>query len=278
MNKDQKLLEEAYCKIYESLKEPLYFGSEEHKQKWKEWLSIHSLNWKVNQEGSIDVRGSVVLRGERRLNDPFLSLFPLKVLPFQFNSVEGVFECFHNALTTLKGSPQTIGDSFLCSSNSLESLEGGPKVVKGNFTCYNNKLTSLKGSPEIVGESFDVSYNKITSLEGAPKTVGLHFDCTFNNLTSLEGSPKVIKGNFDCSNNDGLQSLVGGPEIVEGDFDCRGAVLTSLKGAPKVIKGQFIGFDFSDQDYRKYASRIEKTDKELSKDFSEEDLNILSDF
>ena len=197
-SKDQRLLEEAYCSIYESVEEPLYFGPQEHKQKWMEWLDAHSLSLKINQDGTINAKGSVDLDGEILLSDPFKSLFPLEALPFQFKTVEKDFDCRHNNLSNLKGSPETVGGSFLCYHNSIELLEGAPKIVQGSFLCYDNRFTSLQGCPEVIGGKFDCSYSKITSLEGGPKIVHGDFDCTQTKLVSLDGCPELIKGEFIC--------------------------------------------------------------------------------
>ena len=197
-SRDQRLLEEAYCRIYESVAEPLYFGPKEHKQKWMEWIAICSLNLKVNQDGTIDAKGSVDLDRERLLSDPFKSLFPLETLPFQFKTVEKDFDCRHNNLSNLKGSPETVGGSFLCYHNSIESLEGAPKIVQGSFLCYDNRFSSLQGCPEVIGGKFDCSYSNITSLEGGPKIVYGDFDCTQTKLESLNGCPELIEGKFIC--------------------------------------------------------------------------------
>ena len=59
--------------------------------------------------------------------------------------VTGDFECFTNDLTTLEGSPQSIG---------------------GNYNAYNNPLKSLKGVSEFIGGTFysdqfsDADYRK----------------------------------------------------------------------------------------------------------------------
>ena len=162
MNKDQKLLEEAYQSIYESAVEPLYFGPPERKQEFLDWLK--KLKHEVHSDGSVSVEGDVLLKE-----------LGLDRMPFNFRSATGHFDCYYNNLTSLKGAPKEIG---------------------GDFYCYCNYLTSLKGAPKKVGGGFYCHYNYLTSLKGAPNEVEGDFSCHNNKLTSLEGAPEIIKGDF----------------------------------------------------------------------------------
>jgi hypothetical protein len=166
MNKDQKLLEEAYQSIYESAREPEYFGPPERKQNLLRQLHMMSGMVEVHEDGSVSVHGEVDFTHHQIFQ-----------LPFKFKEVTG---------------------KFICMGNYLKSLEGAPEKVGGGFTCSSNQLSSLKGSPEVIEQYFDCSNNKITSLEGAPRIVKGDFWCRYNpNLTSLEGAPEFIGGVFD---------------------------------------------------------------------------------
>jgi hypothetical protein len=112
-------------------------------------------------------------------------------------------DCDNNNLTSLKGAPKSVGESFWCSANKLTSLEGAPQSVGVNFQCQGNKLTSLKGAPKSVKGNFWCHDNKLTSLKGAPQSVGVHFSCSDNKLTSLKGAPKSVGGYFHCEQNPG---------------------------------------------------------------------------
>ena len=90
---------------------------------------------------------------------------------------------------------KVVGD-FDCSYNTLTSLRGSPHTVGSNYYCHDNILTSLKGGPHTVDRVFDCSNNKLTNLIGAPKTVHLSFVCDGNDLTSLEGITTFIGGGF----------------------------------------------------------------------------------
>ena len=97
-------------------------------------------NYTVNDDGSIDVNGSVDL-----------SWCKLTELPLRFNKVTGYFDCSNNNLTTLKGCPKWIGGWFSCHDNQLTSLEFSPDYVGDYFSCSYNKLTDNYCETEIGG-------------------------------------------------------------------------------------------------------------------------------
>ena len=141
MNKDQKLLEEAYCKIYESTStEALYIGEPDRKQTFLDWLEYRK--YEVRPDGSLDTT-SVLFN---RLN--------LLKIPFAFNEVDGYFMCSMNKLRSLEGSPKIVKGDFFCDGNKLVSLKGAPKIVRGTFSCTQNPLQSLEGAPEVIEGEF----------------------------------------------------------------------------------------------------------------------------
>jgi hypothetical protein len=123
------------------------------------WIEDET-RWKRNSDGTIDVKGDILIQYNR-----------FKKLPVKFSFVSGKFLCDHNNLETLEGSPQTVEGSFDCSYNNLKTLEGGPMIVSEDYDCIHNAIESLKGSPEEVGGIFNCGYNELISLEGAPKKV-----------------------------------------------------------------------------------------------------------
>lgn len=146
MNKDQKLLEEAYQAIYESLKKPLYFGPPEIKRECLEWLA--ELDYEVHKDGSVSVN-----------EDAYFIDTTLRRIPFNFKKVAGSFVCNNCGLASLEGAPKEVGGNFICSSNGFNTLKGAPEKVEGDFTCFNNnkkfQLTSLEGAPEFIGGEFE---------------------------------------------------------------------------------------------------------------------------
>ncbi len=97
----------------------------------------------INNDGSIDVDGSVDISNGR-----------LTKIPFKFRHVSGGFYCCDNQLTSLEGAPKYVGGGFGCYGNQLTSLEGAPNRVSGGFYCDNNQLITLDGTPKTVGGRF----------------------------------------------------------------------------------------------------------------------------
>ena len=123
-----------------------------------------------NPDGTHDAEGNINL-----------SNYGLTRLPVKFNKVGGHFWCSHNPpLTTLEGSPRSVGGGFVCSNNQLTTLEGSPRSVVEDFVCSENQLTTLEGAPRSVGGGFSCYDNHLTTLEGAPRSVGGSFRC-YNN-------------------------------------------------------------------------------------------------
>ena len=82
----------------------------------------------INEDGSIDVDGSVYINNRDLIK-----------IPFKFRNVSVYFTCSNNQLTSLEGAPNTVGGSFNCHNNQLTSLECAPNTVGGNFYCHNNQ-------------------------------------------------------------------------------------------------------------------------------------------
>ncbi len=201
-------------------------------------------NYKLNDDGTIDVNGDVDL-----------SQINISKLPLKFGRVTGSFDCSENKLVSLEGSPIFVGVDFKCDNNQLttmdhcptkvgrdiwcyynklKSLEGCPTEVSGNFFCGNNQISSLKGCPTKVGGNFACSYNLLTSLVGCPSEVGGgDFSCNDNLLTILDGISKGVK-KLNCDNNQ-LVSLIGCTSKIK-KISCKNNKLTSLKGSPKILE------------------------------------------
>lgn len=186
-------------------------------------------DYTINDDHTVDVLGDVGFYH----NLPRMSKIPLK-----FNNISGNFTFINNDLTTLEGSPKSVGGYFLCYSNKLTTLEGSPKEVGGSFNCSGNNLTTLEGSPKSIPKDFSCANNSLITLKGGPTFVGKDFYCYNNNLISLEGSPNNVGGEFNCYDNE-LTTLEGGPTYVGDDFFCHHNPLKSIeyKG---VIKGNLV--------------------------------------
>jgi hypothetical protein len=127
--------------------------------------------YRIRDDGSIDVRGSVNL---------LKKLGNLETLPLTFNTIGDSFDCYGNNLTTLEGCPKEVGGNFYCTSNNIISLKYSPEIVDGHFGCTDNEITSLDGLED-------------THISGYLAVN----DCY--NLYSLTGYPKQVAG-FECFN------------------------------------------------------------------------------
>ncbi len=85
-------------------------------------------NYSINDDGSIDVDGDVIL-----------SNYNLFYLPLRFNRVTGSFVCSSTNLITLKGAPKYVGQEFAVNANKLKTLEHFPIEV-GLRVRYCNSL------------------------------------------------------------------------------------------------------------------------------------------
>jgi len=111
-------------------------------------------------EASVDDNGLVSCTGDVRLAQD------LHMLPVKFHHVAGYFDCSNNALlTSLQGSPKTVGKWFNCSIvPELKSLEGAPETVGIDFDCsYNASLESLKGLGRVNG-GLNITYQRTLPL------------------------------------------------------------------------------------------------------------------
>ena len=97
----------------------------------------------INSDGLVDVNVDVYLNNKG-----------LKKLPLKFGTVTGFFKCGDNELTSLEGSPHTVGDYFDCDYNKLTSLEGAPHSISGDFWCQSNNIHSFEGLVNISGDFY----------------------------------------------------------------------------------------------------------------------------
>ena len=130
---DLKSLQEAYCKICESVRDPMYFGPPDKKETFLNWLKL--LKHEVHENGSVSIDGEVSFSlsefGQRGMFNN-VGRYIVDRLPFNFQKVTGDFWC-PIRLETLEGSPKYVGGNFLCKSLRFDSLEGAPEVIEGEF-------------------------------------------------------------------------------------------------------------------------------------------------
>ena len=153
------------------------------------WLDKSShKSWSINElTGKIDVIGNFESMDSNKLG--FRGV--------KFGEVSGDFLIGDLGLTSLEGSPEKVGGSFRIYNNSkLTSLKGGPLEVVQSFMCTESNLSSLEGSPLKVGGEFYIRPVP-ASIFGAPleigrkfslgRTIGIDFSIEWNLKGFIEG-------------------------------------------------------------------------------------------
>ena len=113
----------------------------------------------INDDGSIDVDGSVYINNRDLIK-----------IPFKFRNVSVYFTCSNNQLTSLEGAPNTVGGSFNCHNNQLTSLECAPNSAGGNFYCHNILNLPYSELFKIVDKvDGDIFYSSVTTPEDKDK-------------------------------------------------------------------------------------------------------------
>lgn len=148
--------------------------------------------YEINDDLTVSVKGSIIFVAES-----------LRSFPVNFRDVSGSFRCNNGSLTSLLGSPRSVGIHFFCHSNQITSLQGGPETVGGSFDCAHNQLTTLEGAPKTVGEYFYCHKNpSLTSLVGAPKSVGTTFWFSYNRELGFLTLPTISCAGAGCRADD----------------------------------------------------------------------------
>ena len=115
---------------------------------YEDFNNIENICKEYGIENYTIVDGKVNVDGDVDFSDRGLTKLPLSF------GVTGNFYCGENQLTTLEGSPSSVGGSFYCYNNLLNSLEGCPNNVGGDFYCSDNQLITLEGCPSSIGGDF----------------------------------------------------------------------------------------------------------------------------
>ena len=98
-------------------------------EKWLE--KMHVKYYKINDDMTIDSIESCFIISD----DKNIGIFPEYI---QFNRINGHFRCNDCGLTSLRGCPYYVDESFFCSRNYLTSMKYAPKIVKEQFWCTQN--------------------------------------------------------------------------------------------------------------------------------------------
>jgi len=150
-------------------------------------------NYTINDDGTVDVDGDVILSNLEAYDDK---------IPVLFNNVSGDFDVSWKGLKTLKGSPKYVGGNFDCSDNLIQSLQFCPETIEGDFICHNNKLLQkIDCFPKSVGKDVNLGYCSIRKLNNLPEEINGDFICWNNLLESDKGAPIVKSGSLLLSDN-----------------------------------------------------------------------------
>jgi hypothetical protein len=136
------------------------------------WLSLHGINnYSISQtDRVVDVSGSVRL-----------ARIDTGLAPVQFGHVTGTFDCSYSGITSLHGSPRSVGGDFVCHSTKITSLEGAPQFIGCSFSCGDSNITSFHDvhkQIKHIGGSFYCSHD-VTHLLGLlliDGITGFHID------------------------------------------------------------------------------------------------------
>ncbi len=138
-------------------------------------------DYTINDDESIDVVGDVYLSGEN-LDKYWIG----KSLPLKFRNVSGNFNCSYNELTSLEGSPVSVGGWFNCPNNKLNSFKGCPTSVGGDFLCFKNNIRDFYGFPDFWEGRLYLDYNPLFEIYNL-------FECN-NRCTELLNTTRTIIG------------------------------------------------------------------------------------
>jgi hypothetical protein len=130
----------------------------------KQYFAYHG-DVHIDDQGVVSTTGDVQFTGGQ------------KKLPVHFGEVGGSFKANMRKLTTLVGSPHTVGHQFICWGSPITSFQGGPKKVGAEVYARDCQLTDLIGTPECT--ILFVQNNPLKSLAGMPENLD-KFGFTFN--------------------------------------------------------------------------------------------------
>jgi hypothetical protein len=125
-------------------------------------------DWNIAYEKTPE--GRLRINGNLDISNKHLSVLP----DFSEVEVTGSFDCSHNTISSLAGSPYKVGKHMNCDETNIRDLEGAPRTVGGDFTCRSYFLLTLRGGPERVGGTMNVKrdYSELANLFGAPREFG----------------------------------------------------------------------------------------------------------
>ena len=117
----------------------------------------------INDSGIVTIDSCCVMKSDSELTN----------FPFEFQKINGYFECNNTKLNTLKGSPKIIYGGCYLSKCNLRSLRYSPQIIAGSFYVDDNPLISLDGIPKFIYGSFSITVHSYTPLLKILSVVGI---------------------------------------------------------------------------------------------------------
>lgn len=156
------------------------------------WLDKSTLGkWTLDEAtGLVDIEGDFTCpRGNK-----------LGFRGVKFGVVSGNFIVVDIGLTTLTGSPLTVGENFDCQINNLSSLQGAPQNIGGRFSCdaFQTANWTETGWLDILyGRGYVMDPGKAKVLVSPliqPKDLDAYFKKNPLDLDVLDEFPDIKKG------------------------------------------------------------------------------------
>jgi hypothetical protein len=189
------------------------------------WLyKVCGVRGKINNQGFVDVSGSVDLKGNAGITPDGQNFHGIK-----FGKVDGHFNAAQSGLKHLNGCPREVGSFNINDNKEVKDLIGGPVKVGSGYSAANCGLVSLEGCP-LTADSLDVEFNELKNLKGAEKSHIRLMMIGFNSINSLEGMPREleeIKGTNNPVSEETLGKIIS---TMEANPNMGyGAILASLQ-------------------------------------------------
>ena len=189
------------------------------------WLyEVCGVRGKINNQGFVDVSGSVDLKGNAGITPDGQNFHGIK-----FGKVDGHFNAAQSGLKHLNGCPREVGSFNINDNKEVKDLIGGPVKVGSEYSAVNCGLVSLEGCP-LIADYLNVEFNKLKNLKGAEKSRMRVMMFGFNSINSLEGMPReleYIKSTNNPVSEETLNKIISAAEA-NPDLGY-GAILASLQ-------------------------------------------------
>jgi len=226
----------------------------------EKWINDHPQSdstFSINEDLSIDVSGHLYLDNCIKGNFPDY---------IQFNKCSGYFSISYNKMTSLRGCPKYVGETFYCDNNNLTSLEYASEVIMDDLQCEYNKIPKEILEKQVWAMSIgkiaytDAGVMKIYNIE---KKIDESFVKSDEKLKKLNiGKINLIKAWLEKYNvqhyfieDDMKIDIVGHLNlsdkhlydlpsyikfgIITGYFNVSGNNFTTMKGFPDIVQGDF---------------------------------------